>query len=156
MAKEGLEIKLSALLKEKYVNLNLKGKNKKSILAELVAGIAESGKLKNKAAFLREIAKRERLGSTGIGNSVAIPHAKSGQVRELMLGFGRHNEGIDFGALDGAKTHIFFILASPKAEVGSHLKILSEISHLVKDKFIVERLKKAPDKKDILRIIATY
>ncbi len=156
MPPENSNIKLSRILKEKYIFLDLKGNNKKKLLIELVEFIARSGKLRDKKTILKEILKRERLGSTGIGNGVAIPHAKSDKARDFILAFGRHNGGIDFGALDGAKTHIFFVLVSPKSDVGSHLKILAEISRLVKDKFIVHCLKKAKDKKEILRTIENY
>lgn len=147
-------IKLSNLLKAKLINLELKGKDKKQIIAELVELLAKSGKLKNKKAFFKTIMNREKLGSTGIGNGVAIPHARATGVQDFILVFARKNEGIDFGALDGEKTYLFFALASPNEEVGGHLKILAEISRLVKDKITVEFLKKAQDKKKILKVIS--
>lgn len=148
------EIKLSGLLKEKFINLELKGKNKKQVIAELVELIANSKKVKDKKALFKTIINREKLGSTGIGGGVAIPHAKCKGVKDFVLVFARKNEGIDFEALDGEVTFLFFALASPEKEVGGHLKILSEISRLVKDKFIVEQLKKAADKKKILKIVS--
>ena len=150
------EINLSSLLQEKLINLEFKGKDKKEIIEELVELIAKSGKLKNKKAFLKAILEREKLGSTGLGNGVAIPHAKSKVVKGFVLVFGRMDNGIDFGALDGERTYLFFSLASPEEEVGGHLKVLSEIARLIKDKFIVERLKKAQTKKDIIRIISLH
>lgn len=150
------EINLSSLLQEKLINLEFKGKNKKEIIEELVDLIARSGKLKNKKAFLKAILEREKLGSTGLGNGVAIPHAKSKVVKDFVLVFGRRDSGIDFGALDGEKTYLFFSLASPEEEVGGHLKVLSEIARLIKDKFIVEGLKKAQTKKDIIKIISLH
>jgi fructose-specific phosphotransferase system IIA component len=149
-------LQLAGLLKEKCINLSLEGHNKKKLLEELVDFVVESGKIKDKKAILREIVKREKLGSTGIGYGVAIPHAKAQKAHGFVLVLGRHDEGIDFGALDGARTHLFFMLVSPEKEVGNHLKILAEISRLVKDKFIVERLKNARDKKEIVRIIEAY
>jgi fructose-specific phosphotransferase system IIA component len=152
----GSEGSLSRLLKEKYINLALKENNKRKIIVELVDLIASSGKLKDKKSFINQILKREKLGSTGIGNGVAIPHAKSDKVKDFIMAFARHNQGLDFGALDGEKTYLFFILASPESNVGGHLKILADVSRLVKDKFIVERLKNAKDKKEILKIIEAY
>ncbi len=148
-------IKLSGALKEKFINLNLQGKNKKDILVELVDLIGQSKKLKNKKVFLAALTKREALGSTGIGSGVAIPHAKTDAIGSFILAFARKEEGIDFGALDGEKTYLFFILASPEKEVGEHLKILADISRLVKDKYMVELLKRARDKKEILKIISS-
>ena len=150
------DVRLSSILKEKYLLLSLKENSKNKVIAELVELLAQSGKLKDKKTFYNAIVKREKLGSTGIGNGVAIPHAKSQKAEGFIIAFARHIEGIDFGALDGEKTYLFFILASPEADVGGHLKILADISRLVKDKFIVDRLKGAQDKKEILKIIKTY
>lgn len=147
------EIKVADFLKEKYINLDLKGSIKKEIITELGEIIAQSNRIENKKAFIKAILERENLGSTGIGAGVAIPHAKTNAVKKFILGFARKNEGMDFGALDGEKTFLFFVLASPKDAVGVHLKVLAEISRLVKDKWTVELLKKAKDKKEVLRII---
>ncbi len=151
-----VDAKLSSILKEKYILLSLKEKLKNKVIAELVELVSHSGKLKDKKNFCNAILKREKLGSTGIGNGVAIPHAKSAKASGFIIAFARSSIGVDFGALDGEKTHLFFILASPESDVGGHLKILADISRLVKDKFIVERLKSAQDKKEILKIIKTY
>jgi fructose-specific phosphotransferase system IIA component len=149
-------VKISRLLKDKFINLALKEKTENKVIAELVELVAQSGKIKDKKAYYNAILKREKLGSTGIGNGVAIPHAKSPKVEAFVMGFARSPHGIDFGALDGEKTYLFFILASPEEDVGAHLKILADISRLVKDKFIVDRLKAAKDKKEILKLIALY
>lgn len=150
------DIKISALVKEKTIELELKSTDKKKVIAELVDVVARSGKLKDKKDFLRTILKREKLGSTGIGNGVAIPHARSPKVKDFILAFARQEKGVEFGALDGEKTYLFFMLASPEENVGGHLKILAEISRLVKDKFLVDRLKGAKDKKQALGVIAAF
>ena len=147
------DTRLSKLLNEKMINLELTGSKKSEVIAELIDLLSKSRKIRNKKAYLKAVMEREKLGSTGIGNGVAIPHAKAEGVGGFLLAFARMNVGIDFGALDGEKTYLFFALASPKNEVGGHLKILAEISRLVKDKFIVDLLKKAKTTKDIIRII---
>jgi len=152
-AKAAKEVKLLNILKEKFINLCLESVNKDDVIAELVDIIAQSKKLKNKKAFLKAILEREKLGSTGIGSGVAIPHSKTKFTSDFIIAFARKDEGIDFGALDGEKTYLFFLLASPENEIGGHLKILAEISRLVKDKFIVDLLRHAKDKKEILKII---
>ncbi|MFA5117610.1 MAG: PTS sugar transporter subunit IIA [Candidatus Omnitrophota bacterium] len=154
--KKRSELSLSRILKEKYIKLDLKEENKKKLLSELVELIAQSGRLKDKKVFLNALYKREKLGSTGIGNGVAIPHTKSAEVKDFILAFARRDEGVDFGALDGEKTFLFFVLASPEVDVGNHLKILAQISRLVKDKFTVEYLKKVKTKKEILKIISNF
>jgi fructose-specific phosphotransferase system IIA component len=154
--KKNKDIMLADLLKEKLINLELEGKDKKEIIYNLVELIATSKRLKNKKVFFKTMLERERLGSTGIGGGIAIPHAKSKAVAGFILVFARIIGGMDFGALDGEKTYLFFALASPEEEVGGHLKILAEISRLVKDKFIVEKLKKVKDAKEVLKIISLY
>lgn len=150
------EKKLCGLLKEKYINLSLKADNKKKILIELAEIVAKSNKLKDRAAFVKVLLEREKMGSTGIGNGLAIPHAKLEGTKDFILVFGRKDGGIDFGALDGEKTFLFFVLASPRNEVGGHLKIMARISHLAKDKFVIESFKKAKNAGEILKIIALY
>ncbi|MCM8780604.1 MAG: PTS sugar transporter subunit IIA [Candidatus Omnitrophica bacterium] len=147
-------IKISTLIKSTCINLSLKGKNKKEIIAGLVELIAKSKRLRNKKKLFKIMMEREKLGSTGIGNGIAIPHAKSKDVHDFILAFAKKEEGIDFGALDGEKTYIFFALASPEKDVGNHLKILSEISRLARDKFTIELLKKAKDKNSVLKVIS--
>jgi PTS system fructose-specific IIC component len=72
-----------------------------------------------------------------------------------VLAFARSREGVDFGALDGERVYLFFLLASPEKHVGEHLKVLARISSFLRDKFVLELLKHAEDKKEILRIIAS-
>jgi fructose-specific phosphotransferase system IIA component len=150
------DIKLPDLLKEKYIELDLKEKEKTKLIAELVDIFAKPSRIKDGKALFKAILEREKLGSTAIGNGIAIPHAKIKGVKEPLLILGRLPEGVDFNALDGEKTYLFFMLVSSQEEVGLHLKILAKISHLVKDKFVVERLKKIKDKHEIFEIISGF
>ncbi|MDD5432391.1 MAG: PTS sugar transporter subunit IIA [Candidatus Omnitrophica bacterium] len=147
------EQKLAELLKKKCINLNLTSTTKKDIILELADLIAKSGKFKDKKVIAKALLLREKLGSTGIGNGVAIPHVKLADVKKFLLIFGRIPQGVDFGALDAEKTYLFFVLVSPQNEVGGHLKIMAKVSHLVKDKFVIERLKKAEDEDEVMEII---
>ena len=146
-------IKLSSLLRENLIELGLEGKDKSEIIDELVDIIIKSGKAKNKKALAAAIMARENLGSTAIGNGVAVPHAKIDGIRQTVLAFGRSAVGVDFNSLDGEKTHLFFMLISPKEDIGSHLKILAKIPHLIKDRFMVGLFKKAHSKKEVLSMI---
>jgi PTS system fructose-specific IIC component len=147
-------IKLSSLLRENLIELELDGKNKSEIVDELAGIVVGSGKAKNSKALASAIMAREDLGSTAIGNGVAVPHAKIDGIKQPVLAFGRSAAGVDFNSLDGEKTHLFFMLISPKEDIGSHLKILAKISHLIKDRFMVGLFKKAHSKKEILSMIA--
>jgi len=150
------DIKLPDLLKEKYIELDLKEKEKTKLIAELVDLVAKPSRIKDEKALFKAILEREKLGSTAIGNGIAIPHAKIRGIKKPLLILGRSPEGVDFDALDGEKTYLFFMLISPQEEVGLHLKILAKISHLIKDKFVVERLKKVKDKHEIFEIISGF
>ena len=152
--KKSQDIKISDLLKEDAICLDLKGDTKREVIYELVE-LLKSAKLNNTKEFLKAIIERENLGSTAIGNGIAIPHAKLKGLRRFILAFARKNKGMDFGALDGEKTYLFFILASPKETSGGHLKILAELARLTKDKLIVELLKKAVSKGEILRVLSS-
>ncbi len=147
-------IKLSSLLKENLIELELEGKDKSGIIDELVGIITRSGKAKNKKALASAIMARENLGSTEIGNGVAVPHAKIDDIKQTVLACGRSAVGVDFNSLDGERTHLFFMLISPKEDIGAHLKILAKISHLIKDRFMVGLFKKARSKKEVLSIIS--
>jgi len=150
------DIKLPDLLKEKYIELDLKEKEKTKLIAELVDIVAKPSRIKDGKALFKAILEREKLGSTAIGNGIAVPHAKIRGIKKPLLILGRSPEGVDFDALDGEKTYLFFMLISPQGEVGLHLKILAKICHLVKDKFVVERLKKIKDKHEIFEIISGF
>lgn len=152
---ETTDISLSGLLKENLIELDLKGTDKAEIIDELVGMIVRAGKAKNKKALVEALMERERLGSTAIGNGVAVPHAKIDSIKQTVLAFGRSVSGVDFNSLDGAKTHLFFMLISPREDIGAHLKILAKISHLIKDHFMVGLFKKAKSKKEILSTITT-
>jgi PTS system nitrogen regulatory IIA component len=77
--------------------------------------------------------EREKLGSTGIGDGIAIPHGKSKALDGLIMACGRSPEGVDFESMDGKPTHLFFVLLAPESSAGIHLKALAKISRMLKD-----------------------
>lgn len=101
--------------------------------------------------------ERERLGSTGIGHGVAIPHGKTPDLDHSMVVFGRSVEGVDFGAIDSQPVHLFFMLAAPEAShAGLHLQALARISRLVKDPLFRSALLEAADADAIWEIIREH
>jgi PTS system nitrogen regulatory IIA component len=97
--------------------------------------------------------ERERLGSTGIGGGIGIPHGKIKDLESLVLGFGLSRKGIDFESIDGEPTHIFFVLITPEDSTGLHLKLLARISRILKNDHFKERLLNATDRDEIFEII---
>ena len=112
---------------------SLKARNKRDALAEL-AGVFAKGKIRvDPEAMLHVLLEREKLGSTGIGDGIAIPHGKIAGLDEMVVAFGRSREGIDFEAMDGKPVHLFFLLMAPENSAGQHLKALAKISRMLKD-----------------------
>ena len=148
-------MKISDFLCAKAVTAELKGTNKQEIIEELVGLLVNAGatEKKNKAKMIEVLTAREALGSTAIGQGIAIPHGKSENVSKLTASLGVSKKGIDFDSLDGEPAYIFFLLVAPSDSAGPHLKALARISRLLKDKYFRENLKTAKDEKTILKLI---
>jgi PTS system nitrogen regulatory IIA component len=146
-------MKITELLRNEFVLEQLEAKRKKEALAEL-AGVFAKGKSKCDAgAMLRVLLDREKLGSTGIGGGVAIPHGKLAGLDEILVAFGRSREGISFEALDGKPVHLIFLLMAPENSAGRHLKILAKISRMLKDGGFRKKLLETRTHDDLVRII---
>jgi len=126
---------------------------KGELLDELAGALAKSHAGVDRAELLRVLQERERLGSTGIGDGIAIPHGKMRRVDNILLAFGRSIAGIDFNALDNRPVHLFFVLVAPEDAAGIHLKMLARISRLLKDPAVRTGLLDAPDAAAIFAII---
>jgi len=121
-------------------------------LEELVVPVAEIAGVSQKD-LTKVLMERERLGSTGIGGGIGIPHGKMKNLESLVLGFGLSRKGVDFESLDGQPTHIFFLLITPENNTGLHLKLLARISRILKNDPFKNRLLGAADGDEILGII---
>src|ERR1041384_7343929 len=99
------------------VKMNLESKTKKDVIKELVELLVKSDKVKDKKKMIQTLMDREELGSTGIGQGIAIPHGKSDTVSDLAAAFGLSQEGIGFDSLDGEPVHIFFLLVADRKSV---------------------------------------
>jgi PTS system nitrogen regulatory IIA component len=102
---------------------------------------------------LKVLLEREKLGSTGINDGVAIPHGKLQNIDKLLAVFGRSKEGIDFGALDGKASHLFFLLVAPANSAGAHLKALARISRVAKNESFREKCIKAKAGEDLFQLM---
>jgi len=147
-------MKIMDFLNRKAIIANLKARDKEGVIKELVDLLVEAGDIKGKKEEIAKILMaREKLGSTGIGQGIGIPHGKSAYVKSLVAAFGLSKNGVDFESLDGEPTHIFFLLLAPEDSAGPHLKALARISRLLKDKYVREMLRNAQSEKDIVKII---
>ena len=145
-------MKILEVLKKEAILADLKATDKKGIIEELVTPLAEIAKTE-KENLVSVLLERERLGSTGIGGGIGIPHGKLKDLDSLLLGFGLSRNGVDFESMDGRPTYIFFLLITPENSTGLHLKLLSRISRLLKNDIFKEQLCKAANSQEIYSII---
>jgi PTS system nitrogen regulatory IIA component len=145
-------MKITDVLSQESILADLQAQNKKSIIKELGTPVARIAGV-NQEDLVRVLMERERLGSTGIGGGIGIPHGKMKDLETLVLGFGLSRKGVDFESIDNQPTHIFFLLLTPENSTGLHLKLLARISRILKNDPFKERLMHAADGEEIYSII---
>jgi PTS system nitrogen regulatory IIA component len=132
---------------------DMQATNKRDALAEL-ARLVTNGRDDGAGEQLVDVLwDRERLASTGIGEEIAIPHAKLDQVGTLVVGLGRSKKGVDFESVDGKLTRLFFVLVAPENSTGMHLKALARISRLCKEPGFRSKLLRARDRAEMYDIL---
>lgn len=145
-------MRLREFFSQDAVNLHLKGATKDDVLKEMVGLF----KLDDKAQtmLVKMLKRRETLGSTGIGQSIAIPHCRSTVVNRLRVAFGRKLEGIDYKAIDDKPVHYFFLIVAPPLEVSNqYLPVLGKIAQFAKEPDVPERLAKLSAPADLLKLL---
>ncbi len=148
--------KLLGFLTKDVIKMNLEATDKSAVISELVAVMAERGKIDKSGqdSIAQSILKRESLGSTGIGHGLAIPHAKASPlVKSLVGAFGRAQRGIDYGAIDGEPCRLFFLMVSPDKGVEEHLKILKKLAALGRDEHFCRFLVEAKDVDEVVSLL---
>ena len=152
-------MRLIDIISEEDIIPDLKASTKEGAIEEMVEYLVSMKKIapKDKEKAIQEILEREKLGSTGIGNGLAIPHKKESQVTKKVIGvFARSSRGIDYGAIDGEKTHLFFLLFYPPAseeERSAHLAILKKLALLGRDSNFCRFLRESSTRQDIYELI---
>lgn len=146
-------MQIKDFLDKKAIKPNLESRTKEEVLEELTTLIEKTGKVSDREEFLRVVREREELGSTGIGYSIAIPHARSSGIKSLVGAFGISKNGIDFDALDKEPVYLFFMLAAPKDAGGDYLKALAIISRFLRRRKSRQFLMKAETVEEIEKII---
>ena len=145
-------MKLSDILPRDAIIPNLSSTDKKGVLEELAASVAPLAQTESDE-IVRVLLEREQLGSTGIGGGIGIPHGKLASIHSIVVGFGLSRQGVEFDSLDDKPVHIFFLLITPENSTGSHLKVLAQISKLLKKEHFKESLIKAESIDEIQEII---
>ena len=146
-------MKLSEIFSPQLIVSDLKAHDKKGVLEELSQVITEQNPSLNKRSLLQVLLERERLGSTGIGDGIALPHGKLAELSNLLISFGRSTSGLDFDSIDEQPAYLFFLLLAPENSAGMHLTALAKISRMLKDANFRQRLMGAKSKDEIYKVI---
>jgi len=141
------------LLQDNLIIEEIEAVNKQGVLREFARLLKSLNRVDNEDELLRALLERESLGSTGIGDGVAIPHGKLPMSSEMIVAFGRSSKGVDFQAMDAKPVFLFFLLVTPEDKPGDHLKALARISRILKNPALRESLRTAPHRQDIQRLI---
>jgi PTS system nitrogen regulatory IIA component len=147
-------MKILDILDKQMIIPQLASTSKEGVLRELIRAIAHVEKQVDENRLMEILLERESLGSTVIGEGVAIPHGKSKDVKRLLASFGRSLAGMDFQAMDGKPTHLFFLLVAPENSAGTHLKALARISRLMKDNVFRKRLMEVSSGEEIYSLFS--
>nr|WP_263325262.1 PTS fructose transporter subunit IIABC [Neobacillus sp. Marseille-Q6967] len=149
-------MRITELLTKQTINLSLKSSQKIDAIEELVTVLDSAGKLSNRADFKQAIINREEQSTTGIGEGIAIPHAKTTAVKQAAIAFGRSKEGVNYESLDGQPAHLFFMIAAPEGANNTHLEALSRLSTILLNEEVRKQLLEASSEDEVLNIINSH
>lgn len=145
--------KISELLPRSAIMLNIEAKEKFAVISELARPLVAAGAIEDEAEFFSAIVRRENMESTGIGLGVAIPHARTRAVKNIVLAFGRADHGIDFSSLDGKPSHLVFLIAAPETQKTEYIMTLARLSKLLRKDEVRIGLNKASTEDEIIAVI---
>ena len=146
-------MKIDEILKKESVIADITGKNKLDVIKEMTECLKQNNTIKDDRALYATLMEREKLGSTGIGENVAIPHGKSDELTQIIIVFARSLSGVDFESLDQKPVHFVCMVIAPAHSTGLHLKALARISRLFKNQTLREGILKAEDSNAIYSIL---
>jgi len=147
-------MKLLDFLQRERIVPCLNARDKQGVLAELTEVLVSTGTIRSGREAVQVLLEREKLGSTGIGEGIAIPHGKLKELKDVVAVFGRSQDGVDFDSMDGAPVHLFFLLMAPENSASTHLKALARISRLLKDRGFREELLQAGSQDSLFEIVS--
>ena len=146
-------MKLSDIISRESIIPDLKARDKAGVLRELAEVICNLEPSLDKDSLVKVLEEREKLGSTGIGDGVAIPHGKVSGISKPLMSFGRSKQGVDFDSMDAKPVYLFFLLVAPENSAGAHLKVLAKIAKMLKNSEFRKKLLNAKDRDEIYSII---
>ena len=146
-------MRITELLTKETIAMDLSATTKDTAIDELAQQLNQAGKLSHLEDFKKAIHAREQQSSTGIGEGIAIPHAKVAAVKQPAIAFGKSKAGIDYDSLDMQPAHLFFMIAAPASGAQTHLDALAKLSGILMDEKVREALLNAETQEDVLAII---
>lgn len=146
-------MKILDILPKKAIIPDLKSRTKKQVLEELIEAVLGERPDLDRERLMAVLLERERLGSTGIGDGIAIPHGKMRDLDRLILSFGKSSVGVDFESMDGKPVHLFFLLVAPENCAGIHLRALAKIARLLKNVSVRKRLLGVSTEEEVWAVI---
>ncbi|SEN58752.1 PTS system D-fructose-specific IIA component (F1P-forming), Frc family /PTS system D-fructose-specific IIB component (F1P-forming), Frc family /PTS system D-fructose-specific IIC component (F1P-forming), Frc family [Mesobacillus persicus] len=149
-------MRITELLTKDTILLSMKGKSKEAAIDSLVDVLAKARKIDNREDFKAAILKREEQSTTGVGDGIAIPHAKTKSVKHPAIVFGKSLEGVDYQSLDGQPAHLFFMIAAPEGANNTHLEALARLSGILMRAEVREKLMAAKSENEVIDIINSY
>jgi PTS system nitrogen regulatory IIA component len=147
-------MKIMDYLNEEWVISDLKGTDKPSILKELSNVLVKPCQVASVEELLQVLLDREKLGSTGIGEGIAIPHGRLKKLKKFFVSFGRSLKGVDFDSIDRKPSQLFFLVMAPENSAVDNLKLLGRIVTLLKEPSFKKRLMEAPSQKELFQVIS--
>jgi PTS system nitrogen regulatory IIA component len=141
------------LLQDDLIIEDISATDKSGVLREFATLLKEKGKIEDEGELLRVLTEREALGSTGIGDGVAIPHGKLNSVPEIIVAFGRSTRGVEYQSLDAKPVYLFFLLVTPDDKPGDHLKTLARISRILKNSALRASLRQASGRREMRTLL---
>ncbi len=144
-------MKITQLLRPDLIKMEITSKDKTSAIRELAELMRNKKEVKDLDKFIHDVYEREQLGSTAVGDGIALPHARSEGISELIIAFGRSSSGLDFDALDAKPVNLIFLIGTPKDDVGTYLKTLAHLSRLLKKETIRNKLLSAGSPQEIIQ-----
>ena len=149
-------MRISDYLFEESVILELTATTKKGAIEEICNRLAAGNKIQNKDKFMEDVLEREDLGSTGIGNGIAIPHSRTDAVNGFVIGFGKSQKGLEFQAIDGEKVNLIFLMGADPKNLSLYLRLLAELSKLLMSHPFRSALMRTQTTKEIIQVVKDF
>ena len=146
-------VTMKDILRGDLIIEDIKAIDKVGVIREFAAHLSAAGKVRDADELIRVLLERESMGSTGIGDGVAIPHGKLHSMSDIVVAFGRSHRGVDYQSLDDKPAYLFFLLITPDDSPGEHLKMLARISRILKNPALREKLRTVPDCRGLHELI---